>query len=172
MIRADLDRPAGRIHAGGTLRASFTAETVITTDLPSVFAPPDPVLACRRHRFLTNQCRSNSHCPGSQLVPRPHSHWPPEVNFIAESLVPSPTVNVRPVVWASDRQPWATDIVILIAPVAASTSATLVPVINVSSLKDLALGNVSADPSLIAATVGATDTVTFTAPMTAPYPSR
>ena len=71
------------------------------------------------------------------------------------SLVPSPVVNVRPVVCAKVIRPWATDIVIFTALLAASTSATLIPVIesSVSSLTDFAPGTVSTGASFTALTV-------------------
>ena len=88
------------------------------------------------------------------------------VNVMAASLVPSPTVNVRPVVCARVIRPWATDIVIFTAPVAASTSATLMPVIDcsVSSFTVCAPGTVSTGASLTAATVIATVPLSVFAP--------
>jgi len=76
-------------------------------------------------------------------------------NTIAASLVPSPCVNVRPVVCAKVRLPWLTDTENSTSPPATSTSLALIPVMdsNVLSSTDFAPGTVSTGASFTAETV-------------------
>ena len=68
--------------------------------------------------------------PDNSPWPGPHSRWPVPVNFIAASLVPSPSVKVRSVTCAKVNCPLTTDIATFTAPLAASVCATPMSVID------------------------------------------
>ena len=87
----------GNVSWGGLL----TAPTLIAIDLLSVFAPPEPVLPWSSTLMVS--VVGPVVVRGSQVIDRAKAAFTlatVPVKVMAASLVPSPTVNVRPVVCA------------------------------------------------------------------------